>query len=338
MGKLMCEICGGETLLKEGARFRCTGCGAYYSPEDLKGMLNAPVVEECVAVPPQEAPVPVEVHEEHNTEKVAPPRSKAKTKTIITIIVVAVIALGLLALIFGAIISSSGLVPQKAKAKELAEKAFDHRITNENITVGNLRFTSVTAIQFQTREEDCFGYFEDLELPVTVTDQNGNETKYKDYYTYYSEVFGTQFDPEADVKWAYTLAGTYDAFHTEHGDIQGEFTIICVQSGNSWRTTEIEFGASEETLREDVLNHLTAYLLLTYDIQPNPKIEITSIEKDQYDNYTIYGTVTVRDMYGDKYYGKFTAEYDYDSYDQYYEQDNLEVEELSRNPLLDIFN
>ena len=83
---------------------------------------------------------------------------------------------------------------------------------------------------------------------------------------------------------------------------------------------------------------MTAYVLLTYDIQPNPKIDITSIEKEQdkFTHYTVYGKITVKDQYGEEYSGKFTATYQYTNYNHQFRKLSTEVDELTRNRWADI--
>lgn len=346
MAKLICEICGGDVLLKEGTHFRCTKCGACYSPEQLKKMLEEPATPAADA-PITETPVVEQPAAQAQAEVLPPPEDqhippkvKKEKRKMITAIIAVAIALGVFALFFSAVLATSGLFPQKNQAKDMAQGLLEREISNENVTLAKVKFDTVETIRFFTREEDPVGYFADIEMPMKVTGLDGKE--YESQLAYFRSKFGEGYDPEADAKWAYIMEGTYEAVHKEHGVVTGEFyiTYACNLRDNSWMPIETEYGVSESVLRQDVHNHLTAYLLLSYDIQPNPQIEITAIEKERESysgcDYTVYGTVTVRDNYGDKYYGKFTAEYSYSRYDQHFEKESVQVDALSRNPLIDI--
>ena len=297
MGKVICEICGSNDLLKDGDYFRCINCGACYSAEHLKRMLETKEDDgNTPAQPPEELPL-AEKQKENGIREEAPNPREEKRKRAVGIILVAALTLGSFVSCVGATLSSSGLVPRKSQAKQSAEEYLAYRISSENIALSDIRFTSVTATKFKTREEDQYGFFSYLEYPVTVVDPNGKETEYENHFEEFRAKFGEQFDPEAHTKWAYTLTGEYDAVHKERGDIRGEFSVVYVHwhEPNVWYCTQAEFGASQEMLRQDVNNQLMAYLLVTYDIQPNPKIEITSIEKGRNGYYTVYGTVAAED-------------------------------------------
>lgn len=310
MGKLICEVCGGDTLMKQEDHFRCVTCGACYSPEHLKAMQEAPE---------KEAP---ETPEEPALLKETA-RPKADRVTVIRIVRRILLIIALVAFVGFVIINSminSGGLPDKEQAKSCVQSALtnyfaDYRNTDPDITLGAIHFDKVEAIKFKTREEDPVGYFADREKWANKNSQTVDIS-------------------ETSVKWAYILTETYDSDHKVHGALPGEFRCIYVfdKGENCWYMVDCAYGTSLDWVREKVKNQVIAQVLLQYEVQHNVKVQITSIDReyDIYDYYTVYGKVTVKDKYGDEYTGKFSAKYKYDSYHHIYEQESLEVDALRK--------
>ena len=335
MGKLICEVCGGDTLMKQEDHFRCVTCGACYSPEHLKAMQEAPVPEVQPEEPQYEAAaIPVETPAPEEVEK-----PKANWKKIGKLAGRILLAAALIVLVGSLLIDGmidNGVLPNKEQAKscvksDLERRFSNYRDTDPDITLGAIYVDEVEAVKFKTREEDPVGYFAHLAKPIPFTDRNGTEhesilayleSKYEDY------------DPEAGDKWAYIITGTYEATHKAHGSLPGEFryTYVYDIAENCWYYIEGEYGTSLDLVREEVKNQVIAQVLLQYEVQHNVKVQITSIDReyDIYDYYTVYGKVTAKDKYGDEYTGKFSAKYKYDSYHHIYEQESLEVDALRK--------
>lgn len=237
-------------------------------------------------------------------------------------------------------LQNSGVLPNKDWVKEVIEDSLidrfsDHLVTDENVSLGTIHFDKIEAKKFSTRKEDTFGYFAYIERTIPYTHDGKNYESILDYY----RLTNSNYDPETDVKWAYTISGTYEATHKEYGAIPGEYHCIYVfnntQSFGSY--VDFEYGTSLDVLRQDVKNNITSYLLVTYNIQPTPNVQITSIDKEpDCHTYTVYGKIVVRDKYDEEYTGKFTAKYKYNSYNHLFEKENMEVDELSKNLLADI--
>lgn len=326
MEKLTCEICGSDVLIKEEAHFRCAGCGVCYSAQQLKNILDTPAVEEKSV----------------DSQPVQKPKKRKIRKVIAILVAVfaATITLLLMAGFFELLLGQTGVIPRTADAKTNIKSHLEYRIEDENITLESVKFDSFESVSFRSREEDPVGYFAYMDQPLRLTNADGSVSEYENHFEDLKIRVGHAYDPEADTKWAYIATGTYKATHKEHGEILGEFSIVyvCNVSANIWFIISEEYGASVDMLRQDVKNHLAAYLLLTYEIKPNPKIEITSIEKEdgKFVYYTVYGKVTVRDRYGEEYIGKFVSKYQYTSYDHQFRELSTEVDELTRNMLQDL--
>ena len=118
MGKLICEICGGNTLLKEGPHFRCADCGACYPAEQMKKMLDAQTAEKESTDLPQNANEPIKISK---GEKLEASQKKAlsmkKVKKYVPIILAVLILLVLVTGIFALILSQAGILPRTADAK-----------------------------------------------------------------------------------------------------------------------------------------------------------------------------------------------------------------------------
>jgi hypothetical protein len=337
VGKLTCEICGGDALLKEGDYFRCTGCGACYTTEQLKNMLDRSAVGEKPADPKPEEKESAETGPT-NEPKADGQQTKTpdmgKLKRILPVILGILIPLVLLVGLFELLMAQTGLIPRTADAKSNIESHLKFRVENEDITLKSVKFDSVDTIQFKTREEDTVGYFAYMERPLQQENPDGTVTEYNGFDTLRRKL-GQNYDPESDIKWAYIATGTYKAKHKEQGEILGEFRFVyvCNVSANCWFYVEEAYGASEDMLRRIVKNDLTAYVLLTYDIQPNPVIEITSIEKEQdtLTFYTVYGKVEVKDQYGEVYSGKFKTTYQYTNYNHQFRELSTKLDKPTKN-------
>lgn len=349
MEKLICEICGGETLLKQEDHFRCAKCGVCYSSEQLKQMLACPAapaeleIAECREESEQTEGAQLDTCSDNvqtQEPKTASPRRTRKIGKILLWVLVSSIPVSIVLFLIWSSMRQSGVIPIKASAKTNAESHLEYRITDGNMTVNNVHFHSVKAQKFKTRDEDSVGYFAYMEKPLKLHNADGTVTEYESHFEHLHARFGETYDPEMDVKWAYTLTGTYDAHHKEHGKIPGEFRIVYVHNTleNCWYIIEEEYGASLDMLRRDVISDLMGYLLATYDIQSNPQIEITSIKKaeDTFTGYTVYGNAVVRDQYGETYSGHFTATYQYTNYDHQFRKLSMQVDDLTRNLWTDI--
>ena len=316
MGKLICEVCGGDTLMKQEDHFRCVTCGACYSPEHLKAMQEVPVPGILPAQPqieaadiPEETPAPEEAQKpKANWQKIG----KLVRRILLIIALVAFVGFA----IINSMINSGGL-PDKEQAKSCVQSALtnyfaDYRNTDPDITLGAIHFDKVEAIKFKTREEDPVGYFADREKWANKNSQTVDIS-------------------ETSVKWAYILTGTYDSDHKVHGALPGEFRCIYVfdKGENCWYMVDCAYGTSLDWVREKVKNQVIAQVLLQYEVQHNVKVQITSIDRE-YDIYTVYGKVTAKDKYGDEYTGKFSVKYKYDSYHHIYEPDSPELDALRK--------
>lgn len=344
MKKLICEICGGDVLLKEEEHFRCGDCGACYSADQLKKMLEMQAVEEKPDTPKPEEKMSTEMWQasEQNIDRQSRKTHKLdwnKIKKYLPVILLYLLPVAFVVFILIFAMQAGGVLPQKQSAKTNIEAHLKYRIEDENITLESVHFYAVHAKKFKTRKEDAVGYFAYMERPMKKQNADGTVTEYNSFDELRKNL-GQNYDPEADVKWAYIATGTYKAKHKEYGDILGEFYIVYVHntSANYWYYVKEEYGASLDMLRQIVKNHLTAYVLLTYDIQPNPKIDITSIEKEQdkFTYYTVYGKITAKDQYGEEYSGKFTATYQYTNYNHQFRELSTEVDNLTRDPWADI--
>jgi hypothetical protein len=343
--KLICEICGGDVLLKEEEHFRCGDCGACYSADQLKKMLEMQAVEEKPDTPKPEEKMSTEMWQasEQNIDRQSRKTHKLdwnKIKKYLPVVLAVLIPLVLIAGLFELLLTQTGILPRTADAKNNIESHLKFRIESEDIALESVKFDSIDTIQFRTREEDTVGYFAYMDKPLKLTNADGTVTEYNNHFEELQRKLGKGYDPESDVKWAYIATGTYKAKHKEQGEILGEFRFVyvCNVSANIWYYVEEDYGASEDMLRQIVKNHLTAYVLLAYDIQPSPKIEITSIEKEQgnFTYYTVCGKVVVKDKYGEEYSGKFTATYQYTNYNHQFRELSTEVDELTRNRWADI--
>lgn len=345
MKKLTCEICGGDVLQKEGEHFRCAGCGVCYSADQLKKAVKIQTDEEKPDAPKTEERMSTEMWQasEQNIDRQSRKTHKLdwnKIKKHLPVVLAVLIPFVLIAGLFELLLTQTGILPRTADAKYNIESYLKYRIESEDVTLESVKFDSIDTIQFRTREEDTVGYFAYMDKPLKLTNADGTVTEYNNHFEELQRKLGKGYDPESDVKWAYIATGTYKAKHKEQGEILGEFRFvyICNVSANIWYYVEEDYGASEDMLRQIVKNHLTAYVLLTYDIQPNPIIDITSIEKEQdkFTYYTVYGKVTVKDRYGEEYNGKFKTTYQYTSYNHQFRKLSTEMDELTRNLWADI--
>lgn len=225
-------------------------------------------------------------------------------------------------------------LPNKSHAKQLAEAALHQKVSGSSVKLEAFSFDRIETKRFKTREEDPVGFFSYITSFSPIKSADGKE--YDTRMDYYRGTYGEDFDPESDPKRSYTLTGTYRATHTVHGQIEGNFRIVYVEDiHNNWCKIECTIGGNEEILRQDVIGHVMAHLTLSYDIQTAPKVEITYIEQETKNVrtvYTVYGTVQVKDKYGETYKGKFTAVYHYYSYDQIFEKQSIQVSDLFTSP------
>ena len=222
MGKLICEVCGGDTLMKQEDHFRCVTCGACYSPEHLKAMQEAPVPGIPPAQPQIEAAeIPVEAPAPEEAQKPKANWQKIGKLVRRILLAAALIVLPGSLLIDGMI--DNGVLPDKEQAKscvksDLERRFSDYRDTDPDITLGAIYFDEVEAVKFKTREEDPVGYFARIEKPIPFTDRN--ETKHESILAYLESKY-EDYDPEAGDKWAYIITGTYEATHKAHGSLPG---------------------------------------------------------------------------------------------------------------------
>lgn len=239
-----------------------------------------------------------------------------------------------IACLFFFLLQETNVLPNKESIKKQAKSQLEHSISNDKVTVKEIRFDEIETQKFRTRDEDPVGYFAYIEGTGSVIDVDG--IKHENHLAYYRSKYSSDYDPESDNKWAYILTGTYTATHSEQGKIDGEFRIVYVKNSMSLCMVDEDHGASRDMLRQQVTNHVSAYVLAQYDIQKNLKVEITYIDQKQhngyYTYYTVYGIVSAKDKYGAVYKGKFTAQYETNVEDQYLKKTNLEVAALTKAP------
>lgn len=316
MSRLICEICGGDVLLKEGNHFRCTNCGACYAPEQLKSTLRESEVIMPQAVAPQtESPMGAVKEKSSRRQRIA---NACKTAAPFVFLIVF-----LLVVIFTSLNTS-----QKGTAKNCVEDDIQRRLAENDITVSDIRFDFVEAVKFQTREEDTVGYFAYMDQPIKVLQDDGSLKQYESHWAHIAEDYVGEYDPEASVKWGYVLKGSFTATHPEYGENSVDFDYVYVDENNIWRAIRHDFTPSYDMLRRDLRNYLTVYLQTGYDIRPNPEIKITAIEKDaeRGNVYTAYGWVTVRDKYDEAYTAKFQAEYRRWDYQLFFHREKVTVD------------
>ena len=245
------------------------------------------------------------------------------------VILVTILALCIVLSVAIAVLAEMNLLPRYSEAKQDAKNHLEYSINSENVTLKKIRFRRVETKLFATREQDPVGYFSFICGSSPITGADG--VSYENRLAYYRSRYGEDYDPEKEIKWAYIMTGTYKATHKTRGEIDGEFRIVSVQDGMYLCVVDEEHGLSEDVLRNEVKNSVMGYLLTTYDFPSPPKVEITYVEKDDsgyYTEYTVYGVVNAKNKFGEKVTGKFTAEYKYNNYDQYFERESLKIEEL----------
>lgn len=320
MDKLICEICGGDTLIKQDDYFRCKECGACYSIEQLKTTETTPQKETVAKTDTLKTKIKI-------------PSLKKIIKHSFLLLPLALLIIFSVWLIHDILIEE-GVFPDKEQVKKFAEFALKDTLdTDKNVSLETIHFDRVDAQIFYDRDEDPIGFFDSIEEPITFTDVNGKE--YESQLAYYRSKHNN-YDPTKSKKWAYILTGTYDAVHKDYGEIPGEFryTYVYDSKYHEWSYIDLEYKTSLDVLRRDIKNQLNTYLLLTYDIKPNPQIKFTSIDEDyDHNDYTVYGKVVVTDKYGEEYSGKFKAVYNYNQYNLLFEKESIEVDELSKNIL-----
>lgn len=325
MEKLTCEICGCKTLVKDNEYFRCAKCGVYYTSEQLKAMRCATTVYNDESISLVNGP---RIDIKSALKKVPFKKIARFLPGLLGVAFLLSVAAALL--VEG--LRDSGVLPDKRNAISSVESAIEQRFadpydTDEQITLQAIHIEKVEATKFKTRDEDAFGYFSFVERPIPHTDVDG--TQYENIQqSYFSK--NSDYDPEKDIKWAYTVTGTYDAFHAEFGEIPGEFRCVYVQnvSQNCWYCVELDYHTSLDVLREEVTNYVTSYALLNFEIQPNAKVRITTIESelDISMYYTVYGKIMVKDNYGEDHTIKFTAKYKYNSFSHVFERDSVLID------------
>jgi len=261
MNQLRCEVCGGETLIKEADVFRCADCGAYYSPAALRSQLQARTPE-ASATDAQPTPPPVpsgETPKQRYLQKLSTsvpfseviPRAEDEDteshgRHILRIIgccVPIAFFLFMFCMIIWGVMDATGISPDNEFANQLArEEIVDTwQAVDSDIVIEHVGCTGTTSTELSNEEKLAY-----------LDQRRANSTRYTvdgvPYENFGAYLDAIEYDHTQHIWRTYYVTGTYkvaDSVDTYTGTFQVE---VLEKGGLSWEIRNTEVSVPEQLI------------------------------------------------------------------------------------------